>query len=121
MIYLLNRAIWNLYLVRMNWWHLHVWHFVDHLKNHVCGLWLSDSFQLLRHKHTHTHPHAELISVELPNEYEKETWQLNDTERFKVITENRELGNELYRRRKFDEAEEKYRSALEIIEQLLLK
>lgn len=59
--------------------------------------------------------------MELPDEYEKETWQLNDTERFKVISENRELGNELYRNGKIDEAEEKYRSALEIIEQLLLK
>lgn len=77
----------------------------------------------LRRKLTHTrsHAHAELISVELPDEYEKESWQLNDTERFKVITENRELGNDLYRRGKIDEAEEKYRAALAIIEQLLLK
>lgn len=59
--------------------------------------------------------------MELPDEYQKETWQLNDTERFNVITENRELGNELYRQGKIDEAEEKYRAALEIIEQLLLK
>lgn len=59
--------------------------------------------------------------MELPDEYEKETWQLNDTERFKIISESRELGNELYRCGKITEAEEKYRSALEIIEQLLLK
>lgn len=64
---------------------------------------------------------AELISVELPNEYEKETWQLNDTERFKIIGESRTVGNELYRNGKITEAEEKYRAALEIIEQLLLK
>lgn len=63
----------------------------------------------------------ELISVELPDEYEKESWQLNDTERFKVISESREIGNELYRHGKIVEAEEKYRAALEIIEQLLLK
>lgn len=63
----------------------------------------------------------ELISVELPDEYEKESWQLSDTERFKVISESREVGNELYRHGKIVEAEEKYRAALEIIEQLLLK
>lgn len=63
----------------------------------------------------------ELISVELPDQYEKETWQLNDTERSNTIKENRELGNELYRSGKIDEAEEKYRAALAIIEQLLIK
>lgn len=63
----------------------------------------------------------ELISVELPDEYEKESWQLSETERFKVISESREVGNELYRHGKIVEAEEKYRAALEIIEQLLLK
>lgn len=64
---------------------------------------------------------AELISVELPHEYEKETWQLNDSERSNTIKECREVGNDLYRRGKIAEAEEKYRAALAIIEQLLLK
>lgn len=59
--------------------------------------------------------------MESPDQYEKESWQLNDTERFKVISESREVGNELYRNGKIGEAEEKYRAALEIIEQLLLK
>lgn len=64
---------------------------------------------------------TELISVELPNEYEKETWQLNDNERSNTIKECREVGNELYRNGKIEEAEEKYRAALSIIEQLLIK
>lgn len=59
--------------------------------------------------------------MELPHEYEKETWQLNDTERSNTIKESREVGNELYRQGKISEAEEKYRAALAIIEQLLLK
>lgn len=63
----------------------------------------------------------ELISVELPNEYEKESWQLSENEKFNTIKECRETGNELYRNGKIDEAEEKYRSALAIIEPLLLK
>lgn len=80
------------------------------------------NFLLLFYQHiTHKRTYAELISVELPDEYERETWQLNETERFKLITENRELGNDLYRQGKIDGAEEKYRAALEIIEQLLLK
>ncbi|XP_031632118.1 AH receptor-interacting protein [Contarinia nasturtii] len=63
----------------------------------------------------------ELISVELPTEYEKESWQLTENERFSTIKENREIGNELYRNGKIAEAEDKYRAALAIIEQLLLK
>lgn len=63
----------------------------------------------------------ELISVELPNEYEKESWQLSENEKFATIKECREIGNELYRNGKIDEAEEKYRSALALIEPLLLK
>lgn len=59
--------------------------------------------------------------MELPNEYEKETWQLNDNERNNTIKECREVGNELYRNGKIVEAEEKYRAALAIIEQLLIK
>lgn len=62
-----------------------------------------------------------MVSVELPSEYEKESWQLSEQEKFNVVMENRELGNILYRDGKIDEAEEKYRAALAIIEQLLLK
>lgn len=63
----------------------------------------------------------ELLSVELPSEYEKESWQLTENEKFTTIKENREIGNELYRNGKIDAAEEKYRAALGIVEQLLLK
>lgn len=64
---------------------------------------------------------TEILSVELPNEYEKESWQLNDSEKSNTIQEYRELGNDFYKNGKIDEAEEKYRAALAIIEQLLLK
>lgn len=64
---------------------------------------------------------SEIISIESPAEYEKESWQLNDEEKMKSVNECRELGNDLYRNGKIDEAEIKYKSALAIIEQLLLK
>lgn len=63
----------------------------------------------------------ELISIEQPNEYEREIWQLSDDERYSSLKEFREAGNEFYRNGKIEEAEEKYRSALAIIEQLLVK
>lgn len=46
---------------------------------------------------------------------------MSDEERSKAIVQNREQGNELYRNGKIPEAEEKYREALAIIEQLLIK
>lgn len=63
----------------------------------------------------------ELLSIEQPNEYEREMWQLSDNERYSSIKEFRESGNEFYRNGKIEEAEEKYRAALAIIEQLLIK
>lgn len=63
----------------------------------------------------------ELISIELPHEYEKESWQLNDNEKTNTVQKYRDLGNELYRNGKIAEAEEKYRAALAIVEQLLVK
>lgn len=62
-----------------------------------------------------------MISIELPDEYEKESWQLNDNEMMNTIEEYRVQGNKFYRNGKIDEAEEKYKVALGIIEQLLIK
>lgn len=69
----------------------------------------------------HSFLSTEIISIEQPNEYEKESWQLNDNEKSKTISEYRDSGNKLYRNGKIDEAEEKYRAALAIVEPLLLK
>lgn len=64
---------------------------------------------------------AELISIESPSEYEKESWQLNDIEKTAAIDRLREEGNELYRQGESEAAEEKYKTALGMIEQLLMK
>lgn len=63
----------------------------------------------------------EIVSIERPEEYERETWQLSEDERRKAIQTYREQGNELYRTKKIDEAATKYETALGIIEQLLTK
>lgn len=64
---------------------------------------------------------TEIISIERPTDYEKESWQLSDTEKTAAITRLREDGNELYRKGQTEKAEEKYKSALGMIEQLLMK
>lgn len=63
----------------------------------------------------------EVISIERPEEYERETWQMSEVERRTSIQTFREQGNELYRCKKIDEAAAKYEMALGIIEQLLTK
>lgn len=64
---------------------------------------------------------SEIISIDLPNEYEKESWQLSEDERVVTVRKNRELGNDLYRKGQIKQAEEKYKQALGIVEQQLMK
>lgn len=64
---------------------------------------------------------AEIISIESPSEYEKDSWQLDDTEKTAAIERLRDEGNELYRQGKSEAAEGKYKIALGMIEQLLMK
>lgn len=66
-------------------------------------------------------PSAEIVSIEKPEDYEKDSWQLSDEEKLSTVKRFREEGNNLYREGKIEEATEKYRTAVGMIEQLLLK
>uniref|UniRef100_W8B8P9 AH receptor-interacting protein n=1 Tax=Ceratitis capitata TaxID=7213 RepID=W8B8P9_CERCA len=63
----------------------------------------------------------ELLSIEQPDEYEKERWQMNDEEKMNAQEDLREKGNRLYKEKKYKEAEECYRKAVGMIEQLMTK
>lgn len=63
----------------------------------------------------------DLISVELPDAYERESWQLNDDEKVVTVTELRERGNQKYKEQKYREAMEDYALAIGMLEQLMLK
>lgn len=63
----------------------------------------------------------ELLEVELPEQYEKESWQLTDDEKTRAIETLRERGNQYYKAKDYAAAEESYRSALGMLEQLMLK
>ena len=63
----------------------------------------------------------ELISIELPEQYEKESWQLNDDEKLAQIQELKEKGNRLYKEKDIKGAENSYSYAIGMIEQLMLK
>lgn len=63
----------------------------------------------------------ENLSIELPEEYERETWQLNEDEKLKSVDDYRIKGNDLFKQEKVDEAEEMYSMALGVLEQLMLR
>lgn len=62
----------------------------------------------------------ELLKVVLPNEYEKETWQMTEDEKLKSVPDLREKGNILFRKKDYDGASEIYAKAIGILEQLML-
>lgn len=62
----------------------------------------------------------ELLSVINSDEYEKELWQMTESEKLDYIPMLREKGNEEFRKKNYDVAAEKYRTAIGILEQLML-
>lgn len=64
---------------------------------------------------------VELLKVELPHEYKKETWQLNEDERLRRLPDLKETGNKKYIEGNYRDASDAYAEALGILEQLMLK
>ncbi|XP_046837995.1 AH receptor-interacting protein isoform X6 [Vespa crabro] len=62
----------------------------------------------------------ELIQIILPNEYEKETWQMTEDEKLKSVPDLKEKGNIFFREKDYDRASEMYAKAIGILEQLML-
>lgn len=63
----------------------------------------------------------EVLNIQRPDEYEKESWQLNEDEKLKSVEEYRLKGNEKFKTNQLKEAEEAYSFALGVIEQLMLR
>ena len=63
----------------------------------------------------------ELLSIELPDEYAKESWQLDVDEKLTSVSQLRSEGNQLYSNKKLEEATEKYGEAIGRLEQLILR
>ncbi|XP_055844802.1 AH receptor-interacting protein isoform X2 [Episyrphus balteatus] len=63
----------------------------------------------------------ELFSIEMPEDYEKERWQMSDDEKMQATHDLREKGNQFYKEKNYPKAEECYSQAIGILEQLMLK
>lgn len=63
----------------------------------------------------------EILSIQLPEEYEKESWQLNENEKIDSVESLRLKGNDFFKNNQILKAIESYSKALGIVEQLMLK
>lgn len=63
----------------------------------------------------------ELLSVELPDEYEKAAWLMDENEKLASIPKLKDEGNRLYNEKDYLEAAEKYALAIGMLEQLMLR
>ncbi|EFX72952.1 hypothetical protein DAPPUDRAFT_325741 [Daphnia pulex] len=101
----------------------------EHTSPHCCGamalvngpkLGYDDLNQLMEKPSDYLF-RIELLGVDLPQSYQKETWQMDENERINALPRLRLEGNELYQNKKNAEASKIYAQAIGIIEQLQLK
>ncbi|XP_031844618.1 aryl-hydrocarbon-interacting protein-like 1 isoform X2 [Nomia melanderi] len=62
----------------------------------------------------------ELTNVVLPDEYEKESWQMTEDEKLKSIPEIKEKGNALFKEKDYEAACNVYAKGIGMLEQLML-
>lgn len=63
----------------------------------------------------------EILSIELPDQYKKESWQMDPDEKLNSVPNLKEEGNNLYKAKQFKEASVKYSDAIGMLEQLMLR
>lgn len=94
---------------------------------HCCGLQAKTGYgykdldQLVESPPAQLRFTLELIQVEYPETVDKELWIMNESEMTESVPALRAEGNTLFSERKYQEASFKYRKALAILEQLLLR
>nr|CAD7428299.1 unnamed protein product [Timema monikensis] len=98
----------------------------DQRRHHCCGVTLQnegigyqDLNQLIKDP-CDLEFTIELMKVEAPEDYEKESWQMNEEEKLGAVPALREEGNRLYRGRDYVAAASKYAQAIGLLEQLML-
>lgn len=64
---------------------------------------------------------TELLKLEMPEQFEKETWVMDASEKLQSIPNLREEGNKAYTNGNLDLASEKYSRALGFLEDLMLQ
>ncbi|XP_041379204.1 AH receptor-interacting protein-like [Gigantopelta aegis] len=63
----------------------------------------------------------DVLKVELPGEFDKEVWTMDEDEKLSQVPVIKQEGNQLYLQKKYTDAAKKYATAIGMLEQLLLK
>ncbi|GFV17594.1 AH receptor-interacting protein [Trichonephila clavipes] len=98
-----------------------------HKKGHCCGMMTftegvgHQDLDVLVREPMDLQFTLELLKVEHIGEYKKEPWTMNAQEKRQIIPELKEIGNQLYKKKQYEEASKKYAEALGLVEQLLLR
>ena len=64
---------------------------------------------------------SELLELILPEQYEKESWSMNETEKLESIPRLKAEGNNAYKLGNYEAASVKYGHALSMLEDLMLQ
>lgn len=65
--------------------------------------------------------YLELLKVEAPGDYQKDSWQLTEEEKLKMVPVLQERGNILFKNKDYIAASDTYAVAIGYLEQLILK
>jgi AH receptor-interacting protein len=95
-------------------------------QHHCCAIQMTqgtghEDLDLLTHKPRRMEFLIELLDVHQPEDYEKEVWQMDDTDKVESVPKLKESGNRLYKEGKIEEASALYGKAIYLLEQLQLK
>ncbi|XP_018325255.1 AH receptor-interacting protein [Agrilus planipennis] len=100
---------------------------VEQRKGHCCamtvqqeGIGYDDLNQLLKNPQDLEFV-IDLLKVEEPEEYEKETWQMNDQEKREQIINLKEKGNLKFKDKNYKEASDCYAQAIGLLEQFMIR
>ncbi|KAL3275499.1 hypothetical protein HHI36_020259 [Cryptolaemus montrouzieri] len=63
----------------------------------------------------------EIVKIEQPENYERETWQLSENELKGLVPKLKEQGNEQYKLKNYKDASQLYAKAIGVLEQLMVK
>ncbi|CAH1968385.1 unnamed protein product [Acanthoscelides obtectus] len=96
-------------------------------KNHCCAMTLQnegvgyDDLNELLKNPSDLEFTMEVVKVEQPEEYEKESWQMEDSEKLEMVPKLKEQGNKEFQKKNYAKAAECYFKAIGMLEQLMLK
>ncbi|KAL4647627.1 aryl-hydrocarbon-interacting protein-like 1 isoform X2 [Arapaima gigas] len=99
-------------------WHIHTCGMANMFAYHTLGY---NDLDELQKEPQPLYFVLEVLKVELPNEYNRESWALSDKERLKAVPVLHGQGNNLYKMGRYEEATFKYKEAIICIKNVQTK